>query len=87
MLHNLGSVGDRLHKQHYRDILSGTFELFILCLPDVLSFLLQIKDLPSPLFHCAQLKVLHISDNKLEHIPEAIGSLVNLAELDLSRNC
>ncbi|XP_050439226.1 uncharacterized protein LOC126844842 [Adelges cooleyi] len=46
----------------------------------------HIKDLPLPLFHCEQLKVLHLSDNKLDQLPKAIGSLVNLIELDVSRN-
>lgn len=40
-----------------------------------------------PLFHCVQLKILHISDNKLEQFPKAIESLINLIDLDVSRNC
>lgn len=48
--------------------------------------LLQIKDLPRPLFQCHELRVLSLSDNEVTTLPPAIASLINLEYLDLSKN-
>lgn len=46
----------------------------------------QIKDLPRPLFQCHELRVLSLSDNEITALPPAIASLINLENLDLSKN-
>ncbi|CAG2208859.1 Erbin,Leucine-rich repeat-containing protein 7,Protein lap4,Protein scribble homolog,Protein lap1 [Mytilus edulis] len=46
----------------------------------------QIRDLPRELFYCHGIRKLSISDNEITKIPPAIASLVNLEELDLSKN-
>ena len=38
------------------------------------------------LFHCHGIRKLGVSDNELQSIPAAIASLVNLEELDISKN-
>lgn len=38
------------------------------------------------MFYCHELKCLHLNDNEIGEIPPAIGSLVNLQSINLSRN-
>ena len=38
----------------------------------------NIRDLPRQLFHCQELRVLHLADNDLHVLPSAISSLVHL---------
>ena len=38
----------------------------------------NIRDLPRQLFHCQELRVLHLADNDLHVLPSAVSSLVHL---------
>lgn len=55
------------------------------CFSNLLSTF-QINDLPRQLFYCHELKSLHLNDNEIGEIPPAIGSLINLQSINLSRN-
>uniref|UniRef100_A0A4W3GYI6 Leucine-rich repeat-containing protein 7 n=1 Tax=Callorhinchus milii TaxID=7868 RepID=A0A4W3GYI6_CALMI len=46
----------------------------------------QIDELPKPLFGCQALRKLSVPDNDLSSLPTTIASLVNLRELDISKN-
>uniref|UniRef100_A0A8C2M3U2 Leucine rich repeat containing 7 n=1 Tax=Cricetulus griseus TaxID=10029 RepID=A0A8C2M3U2_CRIGR len=46
----------------------------------------QIEELPKQLFNCQALRKLSIPDNDLSSLPTSIASLVNLKELDISKN-
>ncbi|XP_037946399.1 protein lap1 [Teleopsis dalmanni] len=46
----------------------------------------RLNSLPPQLFYCKSLRILNVSNNNLETIPTAIGSLRQLQNLDLSRN-
>uniref|UniRef100_A0A3Q0RLQ0 Leucine rich repeat containing 7 n=1 Tax=Amphilophus citrinellus TaxID=61819 RepID=A0A3Q0RLQ0_AMPCI len=46
----------------------------------------QIEELPKQLFNCQALKKLSMPDNDLSNLPTTIASLVNLKELDISKN-
>ncbi|KAG2463746.1 LRRC7 protein, partial [Polypterus senegalus] len=46
----------------------------------------QIEELPKQLFNCQALRKLSMPDNDLSNLPTTIASLVNLKELDISKN-
>lgn len=54
------------------------------------SFLLKVWMIfvfsPQQLFNCQALKKLSMPDNDLSNLPTTIASLVNLKELDISKN-
>uniref|UniRef100_A0A3Q3EP48 Uncharacterized protein n=1 Tax=Labrus bergylta TaxID=56723 RepID=A0A3Q3EP48_9LABR len=43
--------------------------------------------LPKPLFRCNKLKVLCLGNNALTVLPESVGQLVQLTQLELRGNC
>ncbi|EMP36524.1 Protein LAP2 [Chelonia mydas] len=46
----------------------------------------QIEELPKQLFNCQSLHKLSLPDNDLTTLPASIANLINLRELDVSKN-
>ena len=69
-------------------IFKCTFDVYIFYIEEILVYWnsFQIKELPKPFFNLKRLKRLILKDNDLCYIPNDIGNLTHLNELDVNNN-